>query len=184
MLQESDYSDKRKKQTLSFLENAENQLAISRSDLSVYTLSEEAVYQLRRLIDSADERIAALSQILLKLHKTKEKLVQIEDHLSREVSETAAQIHWNRMLDLSETMMANEVNQRVSLERYDRLQRERITLERQHAHLLSDNMQNAMALSQFLSMTHFTHISESLHYGLLHLLFSLISKSQKTIDGK
>lgn len=160
LLSGTDYSTTQKQNTFAFLDLAEQRFSVlsHTSQSVVYEMSADAIYLLRRLIDSSDDRIRSLAKLLLEIHDTEEILAQIEDHLSREVSESSAKRHWDQIQELNESIMVNEANRRVAMDNYDRLERERVVLERQRAHLLSENMQNAQSLGEHQRMVRYSAI--------------------------
>lgn len=160
LLSGTDYSTPQKQNTFAFLDLAEQQFSVltHTSQSVVFEMSADATYLLRRLIDSSDDRIRSLTKLLLEIHETEEILAQIEDHLSREVSESSAKRHWDQIQELNESIMVNEANRRVAMDNYDRLERERVVLERQRAHLLSENMQNAQSLGEHQRMVRYSAI--------------------------
>lgn len=160
LLSGTDYSTPQKQNTFAFLDLAEQRFSVltHTSQSVVFEMSADATYLLRRLIDSSDDRIRSLAKLLLEIHETEEILAQIEDHLSREVSESSAKRHWDQIQELNESIMVNEANRRVAMDNYDRLERERVVLERQRAHLLSENMQNAQSLGEHQRMVRYSAI--------------------------
>lgn len=160
LLSGTDYSTPQKQNTFAFLDLAEQRFSVltHTSQSVVFEMSADATYLLRRLIDSSDDRIRSLAELLLEIHETEEILAQIEDHLSREVSESSAKRHWDQIQELNESIMVNEANRRVAMDNYDRLERERVVLERQRAYLLSENMQNAQSLGEHQRMVRYSAI--------------------------
>lgn len=160
LLSGTDYSTPQKQNTFAFLDLAEQRFSVltHTSQSVVFEMSADATYLLRRLIDSSDDRIRSLAKLLLEIHETEEILAQIEDHLSREVSESSAKRHWDQIQELNESIMVNEANRRVAMDNYDRLERERVVLERQRAYLLSENMQNAQSLGEHQRMVRYSAI--------------------------
>lgn len=125
MIEETDYSKEQKDRTVEFLEKASSVYATEDTAKEELRVSDAASMEFEMLQKTAMSRSEILKKAIREALEIEERISYIEDHLSREVSNTEAEEHWNNMQTIQVSITENDVHHRLAEERYETLKRER-----------------------------------------------------------
>lgn len=124
-----------------FLQQEKDSLTAGIEGSNENKLSDEAAQLLSDLLATFPLKVEEANRLLEQIRVVRERTVQIESHLAREVNDQEAQTIWSHMMELNESINQYEVNKRMADEKRQRIEREREMYLFRRQKLLNNTME-------------------------------------------